>query len=53
MRILIVRAFIVILTALVWFQIDAKWLAYIHTAVATALFLAYVGYVWSRDEDED
>ncbi|UWU20932.1 hypothetical protein N2601_16965 [Rhizobium sp. CB3060] len=53
MRLLIVFFFLMILAGLAWFQVDAKWLAYIHAAAAAALFLAYIGYVWSRDEDEE
>ena len=53
MRFFAALIFIVVLAALVFLQIDAKWLTYIHIAAAAALFLGYLGYVWSRDDDQE
>ena len=53
MRIFVALTFIVVLAALALLKIDAKWLTYIHIAAAAALFLGYLGYVWSRDDDQE
>ncbi len=53
LRFFAIITFVFVLAALFWFQIGAKVLIYILTAAAVALFLAYVGHVWSRDEDEE